>query len=126
MTIAGWIAAGDDIRIPQASDITIAMTITESVDGAAATPVNLDNFAEVTFTVQHHAGDHTLPPLELSTLDVSPRLTVTTPATGAIQIVLIPADFPTALTGTYRVNLLATGEAAGKPYGVGTFTVDAT
>lgn len=126
MSTAGWVAAGDPIRIPQAADVTIGITIKESVDDATPTPVVLTG-KTIIFTVQRHVGDRTDPLLELASTDLpTPRLTVISAANGTIQIVFLPTDFPAAISGVYRLDLLSGAETAGKPYGSALFTVDAT
>lgn len=123
MSVAGWTVAGDEIRIPQAADVTIGLAVTESIDGAAATPVNLNGFAEIRLTAQR-SRDTVL--LTLSTLDAPARLTVVNGPAGTLSGRFTATDFPDPVGVEYRLDLLADGETAGKPYGTGTLTVYAT
>lgn len=127
MTIAGFRAAGDTIAVPEQADVTIGLTINQSVDGGAQMPVDLSGFAEVMFTVQTERGKRQSPVVSFSSVDDPSRLVIVNAAQGKISVSFLPTHLVKPMeAGSYRVDLRLAGETAGKPYGVGTFIVDAT
>lgn len=122
----GYTATVDTLTLPQGADVTVGMTITETVNGVS-TAKNLTD-ATVTLVgkksarVADSAVDGTVL-FSKSTAGVAPKITVVSAAAGTISVVFNAADLVNAGTFFHVLRVIGSGETSGKPYRSGPLVI---